>query len=310
MNPTLAEQLMKNVSNMQYRDVLACMMHPNALKPSAPCLKHGQSCLAMRAILHVAGCPCLPWSQFGSRGGCSGESLIVFMTWVAHRRRVQESGILTEHVEGMTPVLWNELFGNMYIIDMCIIDSNSLGQLQKRVRRLVWMRHKRTIIMSPDALPCHSTLPMSFEAFVALFHRVIDYNSVSWMDLLFDDDDALEREFKYEQSKHYVNGTWNDQDNTFEHAMSGWDFRNLKSYNRTQPNSLVQVMQAAIDMPLMNNGAPWLQTVISNCGCLWSTCHGRWLAAAELLVTQGSPVYDDLCLYDEDLSWHHTRTEC
>ena len=56
------------------------------------------------------------------------------MTWVAHRRLVQESGILTENVEGMTPVLWNELFGDMYIIDMCIIDSNSLGQFQKRVR--------------------------------------------------------------------------------------------------------------------------------------------------------------------------------
>ena len=62
-------------------------------------------------------------------------------------------------------------------------------------------------------------------------------------------------------------------------------------------------------MPLTNNGAPWLQTVISNCGCLWSTSHGRWLTAAELLITQGFPVYEDLCVYDEDISWHHTRTE-
>ena len=90
--------------------------------------------------------------------------------------------------------------------------------------------------MSPDALPCHSTLPTPFEAIVALFHRVIDYNIVSWMDLFCDDDDALEREFKHEQAKHYANGTLNDPDNTFEHALSEWDLRNLNIYKRTDPN--------------------------------------------------------------------------
>ena len=301
---------MTNVGKLQYPDVLACMMHPKAINTSATCLKHGKTCVAMRATLHVAGCPCLPWSQFGSRGGCSGESLIVFMTWVAHRRRVQENGILTENLEGMTTTLWTELFGDLYIIDMCLIDSNRFGQLQKRVRRLVWMRHKRTVVMSPDApLTCQGTLPMSMEAFVSLFHRDIDYNSVSWQDLFRASDDELHHEFTVEQATHYANDTWDEPDNTFENALCEWDFRNLQIYKRTHPNSIVQVNQSANDMPLTNNGAPWLQTVISNCGCLWSTSHGRWLTAAELLITQGFPVYEDLCVYDEDISWHHTRTE-
>ena len=310
MKPTLRQRLTADVGRMTYPDVFACMMHAKALKTSAPCLRHGKSCVAMRAAVHVAGCPCVAWSQFGNRGGCSGESLVVFMTWVVQRRHVQENGILTENVEGMTPALWKGLFGDLYVIDMCVIDSRSLGQLQKRVRRLVWMRHKRTVVMPPNApVTCRDTLTMSFEVFVALFHREVDNNSVSWKDLFRADDDELETEFKCEQARHHMHETWDVPGNTFEQALCEWDSRNLQIYKVTNPDSIVQLNQSATAMPLTNNGAPWLQTVISNCGCLWSTHHGRWLTLDELLVTQGFAVYDDLLLYDEDYSWCHRRSD-
>eukprot|EP00959_Pyramimonas_sp_CCMP1952_P112461 2351498-Pyramimonas_sp.AAC.1 len=56
-----------------------------------------------------------------------------------------------------------------------------------------------------------------------------------------------------------------------------------------------------------NIGHDYLQTLIKNCGMLYSLTHERWLTPSETLAVQNFPVYPEMSVHGESCSFSRGR---
>ena len=93
-----------NAKTMRYADLQKIMKHPvaaRAVMPKGSCVKHpGRCCRITQADLHAAGTECPAWSSAGLKEGCSGDRVLAWVAWVIARRKMQESVIFHENVDG------------------------------------------------------------------------------------------------------------------------------------------------------------------------------------------------------------------
>ena len=95
----------------------------------APCAVHGARCSYLKngcGLIHLAGSPCVDYSEMGNGEGVAGHTIAYFLTWAAIRRKVQEPVIIHECVREFCEwLLLDEL--PMYFIDYIVLSPSDLG---------------------------------------------------------------------------------------------------------------------------------------------------------------------------------------
>ena len=68
-----------------HMDVLRSKIMGCKMKRSAWCVRCGKFCSVARAMVHIAGVPCIDYSCFGERHGKAGKTNYLCMTWARLR---------------------------------------------------------------------------------------------------------------------------------------------------------------------------------------------------------------------------------
>ena len=198
------DHLRKHAATMRYADLQRIMKHPKLATTTMPiggcCIHPDSSCEATRATVHAAGTECPAWSSQGQHGGCSGTRVLVWVSWIAHRRAVQEPIIFHENVEGFPIQLLREELGDLYLVHdnmSKMVCPSHFGQPYERVRRLTLMFHKKFVnIHASEEL----ILGSSFSDYCDLARRRC---SIRW-DVYFrlaDDEPELQKEIAWSRGR-------------------------------------------------------------------------------------------------------------
>lgn len=151
LNTSVREQIMSFGSRMQWKTLCEIFRQPSVVAVSAPCSKHSRQCQVGRADVHVAGTPCPAWSQ-QRRNGLPCEmrkDFLHLMIWLAQRRVLQEQAIIHENVEAFPTSLLQEMLGDMYSIESCVVDAAEFGSAAVRRRRWTFLLHKSCVRVHP-----------------------------------------------------------------------------------------------------------------------------------------------------------------
>jgi hypothetical protein len=65
---------------------------------TARCIKNNKMSKFLKALLHIAGPPCVSWSSMGKRKTTSGADVIHFLAWAAMRLLIKDDTFIFEHV--------------------------------------------------------------------------------------------------------------------------------------------------------------------------------------------------------------------
>ena len=202
ISPKISDFLEQNVERLEFPDLLQVAKHNNFCCKQAPCLLHGRFCESARADVHIAGTPCVDFSNIGSRKGVTGKALLPFLTWVAHRRQLQEAAILHENVPTFPIELLKANLSDLYCIQSAVVSASALGHACDRQRRFTWMLHKRFVIIHPGR---------AWSTDVERFHRE---STLTWQAYLV----ASEEEKMWEIAELVAS----------HHSKESKDFRKLK----------------------------------------------------------------------------------
>ena len=214
ISPKIASQLESTLDRMEYNDLVKLCKHPFFCREPAHCLLHGKLCKAECADIHVAGTPCVDFSNIGSRKGATGKSMLPFLTWASQRRLLQESLILHENVSLFPCELLQHLLGDLYIADTAVISACDLGHVCERDRRYTWLLHKKYVTVSPSrSWPCD----------VAIFKR---HSELTWKAFLVSSEVEREWEVK-ELTASRVRKSDNEALAALEDQDVGWEGRDL-----------------------------------------------------------------------------------
>ena len=119
------------------------VLHPLAIRLSAPCKQHRCICTHPRAQQHIAGTPCTDFSSMGTMQREEGATAMAFLTWCAMRLRLQENFIFHENVSSFPIALLLAIFGSCYYVYTAILSPTMIGLPFERMRRLTMLVHRR-----------------------------------------------------------------------------------------------------------------------------------------------------------------------
>ena len=98
---------------------------------------------ATKAAVHIAGPPCVDWSNAGSRNGMCGNALACTLLWASQRYDMQETMILHEHVVQCELPLICAILGGLYVMTQAVIDTSCSGWPSARARLITVFVHRR-----------------------------------------------------------------------------------------------------------------------------------------------------------------------
>jgi site-specific DNA-cytosine methylase len=156
----IRDHLREHGHRLHFEDLVQLAKKRNFVTARATCIIHERTCTAERALLHVAGTPCVDYSNIGKRSGILGGGMLPFLAWVGQRRRLQEAAILRENVQQFAQELLEKFLGDLYVIQSSVFKSAVLGRACDRERRLTWMLHKRHVNVHP-----RKTWPLNLQFF-------------------------------------------------------------------------------------------------------------------------------------------------
>lgn len=271
-----------------------------ALKRTAWCYFHKKECEARRASIHVAGTPCVAWSPQGLQEGTSHSEVIAFLAWACQRLLLDEDAFLHENVPEFPESLLQYVFGARYIIQSIVVNSERYGHPNDRARRLSWCINKKVVLARcspwPEFAPrferqCHITWHEYFRA-------------PSWMTK-----EEMEWACKRAKVDYDPDLSWEDvlSINERQHLRLYKDLISREIHIGRHLGAVAMLGQDPEKHRQDNHGKTYLQTLIKNCGIMFSTFHGRWLCPFETLIIQGFPVLPELQVYGESPSFCRSR---
>ena len=143
MHETVRNVVVPQISRMSWDDLVKIFTNDKAVLSTMPCICHpGQHCEFGRAMIHIAGPPCVDWSPQGHQKGWDGNTVAPFLAWIAQRLKVQEDGILHENVPNFKPEALAALLGEHYICSSVILCPTMFGVPSVRRRRYTWLRYQ------------------------------------------------------------------------------------------------------------------------------------------------------------------------
>ena len=288
--------LKEQAGRMSPDDLIKVFRTGKAVCNKAKCLVHTVGtglCACAVATLHIAGTPCPAYSsqRRGVIDVAGRIDFLAFLTWAAHRRLLQEAWIIHENVKKFSMQLMELLLGDMYIIQSVVLDVHSLGFPAERIRRFTILRHKRTVIVSPEGPEGRHPVFDCLQTFFDLFKRP---SEAHWGIYFVAGDDELQAEIDYASrrptSRWHVEGLENISD--FEKALNHMEHNFLDGYKQICPDGVAALEQNPFENKTCNTGKDSLMTLTAQGGVLWSMQHNRWLTPLEALQVMNFPVYD------------------
>lgn len=306
INDKVKAVLLAEGGRMTYEDLKGIFTRStkrHIMSSSMWCHQHGRLCTLTQGHIHVAGTPCVAWSNLGLQIAVSGATALAFWSWIAHRRLLQENFIVHENVPTFNADVLIDLLGEFYaLVDSLVLNASDYGQPYERSRRITILRHKRTILEKPSAAPCYPD-------FCDLCKRncYIDWTHY-FMNIEENDDlrDVLTQELAWSSSRPSSKRNDGEGHNDFHRALSSIEQSWVEEYRSMCPNGIVDLSQNPGTRPHMSNKSS-LQCITSHVGILWSMQHNRWLTGLELLAVHNFPVFEELSFFGVQCSFNQRK---
>lgn len=243
-----------------------------ATQSNAWCHTCQQTHAAIETDIHVAGTTCTAYSKKGNQNGLEDITVCDLMAWIAERRRIQEKLIIQENVDDFPSQKFIEWLGDLYDIQVTILDPSDLGWGIRRRRKYHILRHK--VKLGPMSCPLN--------IFSGLFitneeKTVLEPNGLPQWDMYFvATPEELQDELDWASSRDSVvvaNGvqlSWKDMTpgGSFEVSLNKTEHINLQKYRDAFPQQVYQLNQN-FDVQATRSSDQFLPTVIKNAGILW-----------------------------------------
>ena len=226
---------------------------------------------AVETDAHIAGTTCTAHSKKGNQNGLEDITVCDLMAWLAERRRIQEKLIIQENVEDFPSQKFIEWLGDLYDVQVTILDPADLGWGIRRRRKYHILRHK--IKLGLMSCPLHIFCSM----FITIEEKFLlaDIGLPLWDMYFVATPEELQDELDWASSRDsVVTGThlsWKDMTpgGSFEVALNKTENINLQKYREAFPNQVYQLNQN-FDVQATRSSDQFLPTVIKNAGILWS----------------------------------------
>ena len=192
LNPAVSDRVTRTYQTLSRDKLIEWVTSGSLCTAAADCERHccsGVKCIARRAIVHVAGTPCVDWSaQWAKRLRECGPSMLATLVWLAQRLLVAEPLLVHENVKGFDVGLLVAALGNSYIIFSHVSNFADLGFAVTRVRRLTICVRKYLYLK----------VTFSWSDFVNSCRRVTRY---SWHDFLRASPEEIEESVRWAENR-------------------------------------------------------------------------------------------------------------
>ena len=100
--------------------------------------------------VHVAGSPCVDFSPFGRRRGCTGPSMILFMLWSAMIKTCLPCCVFYENVVQFPVQVLIHVLGHLYCVSTILVDAATwMGAVRRKRRHAVLTRRGHAHLRRP-----------------------------------------------------------------------------------------------------------------------------------------------------------------
>ena len=303
LNPAVAKTMVAACTTLTHDDICELIhVRSDVVVAEGPCLIHGRCCQMTSATFHVAGTPCVDYSNMGARRKANGPTNLAFLVWAGLRRLLRETFIIHENVPQFPVSILEQALGDLYIWHTAITTPVMHGWPVERRRRISIgiLREK----LHSVAIPWKQT--------PAVFRRD---RECDWVVFFIASPEEIQAEVEWAAGR---NNIPESEDDVPAHLRSLWaksahtkslnlnELENLLRYTRLAPYEAYMLNQSAsFHGQHSNNGAMCCLT--KGCGIVISARHWRWLTPFEVLLAQGFPVYPNLS--DAGCSFRRSRAE-
>ena len=137
LNPAVAKTMVAACTTLTHDDIVELIhLRSDLVVPEGPCLIHGRCCQMTSATFHVAGTPCVDYSNMGARRKANGPTNLAFLVWAGLRRLLRETFIIHENVPQFPVSILEQMLGDLYIWHTAITTPAMHGWPVERRRRI------------------------------------------------------------------------------------------------------------------------------------------------------------------------------
>ena len=250
------------------------VMSGEAVVDHAWCYHCGKMCKASEADVHLAGTSCAAFSRKGSRLQLLDDTALDLMAWIAQRRRTQEKIIVQENVEEFCTEDLISWLGDLYSIQVVLLDPKNFGWPIRRPRKYHVCVHRNKA----------GTVSCPLDMFARLFLRhpikeLLENSEPRWTMFFVAEEKDLENEIHWACQRATTWATehdswvlpWSDltTNGSFWKSLTQFERNNLAAYQERWPGQTFQLNQNATVTPTRSDDFH-MPTLIRNAGIIWT----------------------------------------
>ena len=260
--------------NLVERVLVPLILSDEAMKRSAFCHNCGKVHEAEEADFHIAGTVCTAFSKKGNHQMLDDVTVLDLLAWVAHRRLIQEPILGQENVDDFPSNQFLQWLGDLYDVQVVVLDPADFGWGIRRRRKYHLFRHKYKA--GPASCPLHLFVNIFItEEEKQLAKKKSKSQLPDWDMFFVAPPQDLTDELDWAASRPSVidKPTLNWKDMTpggcFELCLNKFETEQLISYREAFPLQCYQLNQS-FDQQATRSTNAFLSTIIKNAGIIWS----------------------------------------
>ena len=260
--------------NLVERVLVPLILSGESMKRCAFCHTCGKMHDAEEADFHIAGTVCTAFSKKGNHQMLDDVTVLDLLGWVAHRRLIQEPILGQENVDDFPSNRFLQWLGDLYDVQVVVLDPADFGWSIRRRRKYHLFRHKYKA--GPASCPLHMFVNIFItEEEKQLAKKKSKSQLPDWDMFFVAPPQDLTDELDWAASRPSVidkpNLNWKDMTpgGCFELCLNKFETDQLISYRETFPLQCYQLNQS-FDQQATRSTDAFLSTIIKNAGIIWS----------------------------------------
>ena len=260
--------------NLVERVLLPLVRSGEATKSSAYCYKCQKVHDAEEADEHLAGTSCTAFSKKGLHNMLDDVTFLDLIAWVAQRRKLQEKFLCQENVEDFPTTKLVDWLGDLYDIQVILMDPGELGWGIRRRRKYHFMRHK--FKAGPMSCPLNLFASLFVTEEEEKLVKKLCHNVPEWDMYFVAGPDELIEELEWASGRDSVSVkqptlNWKDMvpNGAYEMSLNKFERTQLDDYRTAFPLQCYQLNQS-FDAQATRSSDSFLPTIIKNAGVIWN----------------------------------------